>query len=62
VPAHIPAANVTTVNFRNHQGGPGIFGRTPVTPGVGNAAVFNETIELFPAAFLDPHNSLSKRT
>ncbi|MFB3788901.1 MAG: hypothetical protein ACE15F_21280 [bacterium] len=50
VPAHIPAAHITTLTLRGDPpaGSPGMAGRTPVPAGAG---VLNEAIDIFPGAF-----------
>lgn len=54
VPASVLAANVTSVTFRNERSpGSGLLGDTdPGSTGHWGSTVFNEAIELYPAAYL----------
>ncbi len=51
VPAHIPAANITTAVFRGDPPTPNLLG---VTHGPGGPAVLNETIDIYPGGYDDP--------
>jgi len=53
LPAHLPAANVTSLTINNEPPA-GLAGTPGVTHTPAGAAVLNETIEIFPGALDDP--------
>ena len=57
LPAHVTAANVTVATFRGDPPTPGLLGQTNFVGGAVGAAVFNETIDIFPGAYDDPSGS-----
>jgi hypothetical protein len=56
LPPHLPPANVTALTLRGDPpaGEEGTLGQTNSVGGTGGAAVFNETIDIFPGAYDDP--------
>lgn len=56
LPAHMPPANVTALTIRGEPpaGSPNLLGRTNLVGGTAGAAVFNETIDIFPGAYDNP--------